>query len=94
MTLAGLAEACCVFCVSEDCCRGGGANRRCDCDCYRPDTLGGEIVYFLALAPDVTNSKGCLGAFMAVHRVDIEANEAASCILLETDPIDRSIFLV
>ena len=72
----------------------GGANRRCDCDSYRPDTLGGELVYFLALAPDVTNSKGCLGAFMAVHRVDIEANEAASCILLETDPIDRSIFLV
>ena len=20
---------------------GGGANRHCDCDCYRPDTLGG-----------------------------------------------------
>ena len=66
----------------------------CDCDGYRPDTLGGEIGYFLALAPDVTNSTECPGAFMAVHRVDIEANYAASCILLETDPIDRSIFLV
>ena len=21
----------------------GGANRRCNCDCYRPDTLGGVI---------------------------------------------------
>ena len=72
----------------------GGADCRRDCDGHRPDTLEGEIVYFLALAPDVTNSTGCLGAFMAVHRVDIEANEAASCILLETDPIDRSIFLV
>jgi hypothetical protein len=68
--------------------------RHFDCDGHRLDTLGGEIGYFLALAPDVTNSTGCLGAFMAVHRVDIEANYAASDILLETDPIDRSIFLV
>ena len=56
--------------------------------------MGCEIGYFLALAPDVTNSTECPDAFMAVHRVDIEANYAASCILLETDPIDRSIFLV
>ena len=66
----------------------------CNYDGYLPDTLGGEIEYFLALAPDVTNSTVCLGSFKAVHRVDIEANEAASCILLETDPIDQSIFLV
>ena len=27
--------------MSEDCVGAGGANCRCDCDGYRPDTLGG-----------------------------------------------------
>ena len=75
-------------------CRSEERWRHFDCDGHRPDTLGGKIKYLLALAPDVTNSTGCLGAFMAVHRADIEANYAATYILLETDPIDRSIFLV
>ena len=44
ITLAGFAGAYCAFGVSEDCCRGEeGANRCCDCDSYRPDTLGGGI---------------------------------------------------
>ena len=46
---AGLSQ-CERSCQSKsDACRGAGqANRRCDCDGYRPDTLGVRISWILA----------------------------------------------
>ena len=45
ITLAGFAGAYCAFGVSEDFCRGEGANRRCDCNGYRPVTLGVDSAF-------------------------------------------------
>ena len=71
-----------------------GGHRPCYFDSYCPNVHRGNRILHWGRRLTSPTRVDVLVVFMSVHRIDVVANYAASHILLETDPVDRSIFLV
>ena len=50
---------------------GPGANRRCDCDAYRPDTLGGSLLGVLLFAMPTLHLQRAVVGSSAVSCVSV-----------------------